>query len=218
MSLTQHHCLTAAYISADSACGICSHDNRRSLQLRHHRPSLLPCETILPLCCTNVRHRNPANPKYFSELLSTQVRTQVLFTLYPAVAVTSHPYTAYTAETSSLSISHDKTQHSKIAASPLSRLYGVRTRPRLFSIAETSFIFLPFSEVSGRSRKMATATTSKPNKLHGRAFYESIGSPKMVVAPMVDRSEFVSTRILTSRTQYLTNTTGLEGAYQIIYG
>lgn len=28
-------------------------------------------------------------------------------------------------------------------------------------------------------------------KLHGREFYESIGSPKMVVAPMVDRSEFV---------------------------
>ena len=65
---------------------------------------------------------------------------------------------------------------------------------------------------------MATAITSTPNKLHGRAFYESIGSPKMVVAPMVDRSEFVSTRALPSRTQYLTNTTGLEGAYQIIYG
>lgn len=28
-------------------------------------------------------------------------------------------------------------------------------------------------------------------KLHGRAFYESIGSPKYVVAPMVDQSEFV---------------------------
>jgi len=28
-------------------------------------------------------------------------------------------------------------------------------------------------------------------KLTGRAFYESIGSPKMIVAPMVDRSEFV---------------------------
>lgn len=25
----------------------------------------------------------------------------------------------------------------------------------------------------------------------GRAFYESIGSPKMVLAPMVDQSEFV---------------------------
>lgn len=30
-------------------------------------------------------------------------------------------------------------------------------------------------------------------KLHGRAFYESIGSPKVVLAPMVDQSEFVRT-------------------------
>ncbi|KAF2815866.1 FMN-linked oxidoreductase [Mytilinidion resinicola] len=31
---------------------------------------------------------------------------------------------------------------------------------------------------------------SKHIKLHGRAFYESVGSPKMVLAPMVDQSEF----------------------------
>ena len=31
----------------------------------------------------------------------------------------------------------------------------------------------------------------KKVKLHGRAFYESIGSPKFVLAPMVDQSEFV---------------------------
>ena len=35
-----------------------------------------------------------------------------------------------------------------------------------------------------------------PTKLHGRAFYESIGSPKHVVAPMVDQSEF-AWRLLT---------------------
>ncbi|KAK6071623.1 tRNA-dihydrouridine(16/17) synthase [Seiridium cupressi] len=35
----------------------------------------------------------------------------------------------------------------------------------------------------------ATTTITRP-KLHGRAFYESIGSPKFVVAPMVDQSEF----------------------------
>lgn len=28
-------------------------------------------------------------------------------------------------------------------------------------------------------------------KLHGRAFWESIGSPRLVLAPMVDQSEFV---------------------------
>ncbi|PFH59449.1 hypothetical protein XA68_12304 [Ophiocordyceps unilateralis] len=37
---------------------------------------------------------------------------------------------------------------------------------------------------------MATAPAPPPKKLHGRAFYESIGSPKFVVAPMVDQSEF----------------------------
>ncbi|KFY20273.1 hypothetical protein V491_03855, partial [Pseudogymnoascus sp. VKM F-3775] len=30
----------------------------------------------------------------------------------------------------------------------------------------------------------------KSTKLHGRAFYESLGSPKFVLAPMVDQSEF----------------------------
>ncbi|KAK3678726.1 tRNA dihydrouridine synthase [Recurvomyces mirabilis] len=39
---------------------------------------------------------------------------------------------------------------------------------------------------------MASTTT----KLHGRAFYESIGCPKYVVAPMVDQSEF-AWRLLT---------------------
>ncbi|CAJ2510015.1 Uu.00g059150.m01.CDS01 [Anthostomella pinea] len=34
------------------------------------------------------------------------------------------------------------------------------------------------------------ASTLAQPKLHGRAFYESIGSPKFVVAPMVDQSEF----------------------------
>ena len=32
---------------------------------------------------------------------------------------------------------------------------------------------------------------AKRRKLTGRAFYESLGSPKMILAPMVDQSEFV---------------------------
>ncbi|KAH7417647.1 hypothetical protein BKA64DRAFT_740119 [Cadophora sp. MPI-SDFR-AT-0126] len=35
-----------------------------------------------------------------------------------------------------------------------------------------------------------TIGEQKKGKLHGRAFYESIGSPKFVLAPMVDQSEF----------------------------
>src|SRR3569833_1930289 len=37
----------------------------------------------------------------------------------------------------------------------------------------------------------APSSASRPEKLHGLAFYESIGSPKFIVAPMVDQSEFV---------------------------
>lgn len=42
------------------------------------------------------------------------------------------------------------------------------------------------------SSVMPAENPAKRVKLTGRAFYESIGSPKMIVAPMVDRSEFVS--------------------------
>ncbi|KAF2271880.1 FMN-linked oxidoreductase [Westerdykella ornata] len=42
----------------------------------------------------------------------------------------------------------------------------------------------------------STANPRKRVKLHGRAFYESIGSPKLVLAPMVEQSEF-AWRLLT---------------------
>ena len=32
----------------------------------------------------------------------------------------------------------------------------------------------------------------RPPKLYGRRFYEAIGAPTVVLAPMVDQSEFVS--------------------------
>lgn len=37
----------------------------------------------------------------------------------------------------------------------------------------------------------AVSANGKRMKLHGRAFYESIGSPKLILAPMVEQSEFV---------------------------
>ena len=37
---------------------------------------------------------------------------------------------------------------------------------------------------------------SKRQKLTGRAFYESIGKPIYILAPMVDQSEFVSVLLL----------------------
>ncbi|KAL2213390.1 FMN-linked oxidoreductase [Sarocladium strictum] len=44
--------------------------------------------------------------------------------------------------------------------------------------------------VSDQSAVANAESGASMAKLHGRAFYESIGSPKYVVAPMVDQSEF----------------------------
>lgn len=49
------------------------------------------------------------------------------------------------------------------------------------------------TDSSTRTAANDVAPASPPSsgkKLHGRAFYESIGSPKFVLAPMVDQSEF----------------------------
>jgi tRNA-dihydrouridine synthase 1 len=42
------------------------------------------------------------------------------------------------------------------------------------------------------STNVETDASAPRKKLTGRAFYESIGSPKYILAPMVDQSEFVS--------------------------
>lgn len=47
------------------------------------------------------------------------------------------------------------------------------------------------AQEQARAQAIGNAAPAK-QKLFGRAFYESIGSPKHVVAPMVDQSEFVS--------------------------
>lgn len=38
---------------------------------------------------------------------------------------------------------------------------------------------------------MSEGQSAERKKLHGRDFYKSIGSPKMILAPMVEQSEFV---------------------------
>lgn len=60
----------------------------------------------------------------------------------------------------------------------LSRLAALRTLP-------TSFTHTTRPQLSRMSQ------STKAPKLHGRAFYESIGSPKLILAPMVEQSEFV---------------------------
>jgi hypothetical protein len=53
----------------------------------------------------------------------------------------------------------------------------------------SSFATMTMNEAEKSTR--SSPAECKPTKLHGRAFYESIGSPKFIVAPMVDQSEFV---------------------------
>ena len=85
------------------------------------------------------------------------------------------------------------------------------------------------SPISTQSSTMATvpsALSSAPapaqrKKLTGRAFYESLGSPKMILAPMVDQSEFVRgfyfySQCHVSRT-LLTSQAGMATSYEIIY-
>jgi hypothetical protein len=58
-------------------------------------------------------------------------------------------------------------------------------------MAVTSSV-LPEEAPSPMAETPAPTPMLPHKKLHGRAFYESIGSPTVVLAPMVDQSEFVS--------------------------
>lgn len=61
---------------------------------------------------------------------------------------------------------------------------GVRAPRRVFVRLRRDFAVMA-------SEQPVEVQDGKRGKLHGRAFYESIGSPKLVLAPMVEQSEFV---------------------------
>ena len=56
-------------------------------------------------------------------------------------------------------------------------------------------------------------------KLLGREFYKSIGSPKYIVAPMVDRSEFVGSLFLRAKRQTtnVLSVVGMAHAHSILH-
>ena len=75
--------------------------------------------------------------------------------------------------------------------------YFPRARRGIFLLQRTTASMsssLIGSMVNGTATPAASASpalSAKRQKLTGRAFYRSLGSPKMILAPMVDQSEFV---------------------------
>jgi hypothetical protein len=61
------------------------------------------------------------------------------------------------------------------------------------------------ADVGTTTNGVSKPVDEQPKKLHGRAFYESIGSPKFVLAPMVDQSEFVCLTPATLHTPSIIN-------------
>jgi hypothetical protein len=95
----------------------------------------------------------------------------------------------------------------KLLSNRNSTLYGLTLHKRSMAMADTMI-------ANGGD----TCTTSPPKKLHGRAFYESIGKPKFVVAPMVDQSEFVSSSIRLQHAQTLTyRPSGMATTYPLFH-
>ena len=63
----------------------------------------------------------------------------------------------------------------------VSRLRSAKSFSNMHTRAESS-------QITG---SMESLPSTARRKLEGRAFYESLGSPRLILAPMVDQSEFV---------------------------
>lgn len=91
-------------------------------------------------------------------------------------------------------------QHLTTIPSLLSKAFGGAIAPtrtlglprRYFATMAAETTLEVQRETNGVLRDNGVAQPNgKRRKLHGRAFYESIGSPKLILAPMVEQSEFV---------------------------
>jgi hypothetical protein len=69
-----------------------------------------------------------------------------------------------------------------------SAIHGIRN---IMTISNDSPASMAAESLPPSISSNSDASPLPRKKLHGRAFYESIGSPKFVLAPMVDQSEFV---------------------------
>jgi tRNA-dihydrouridine synthase 1 len=67
----------------------------------------------------------------------------------------------------------------------------MRSEMATTTTASTVLDGIPNAETKNDGGADGVEGGSRRRKLHGRAFYESIGSPKLVLAPMVEQSEFV---------------------------
>ena len=67
------------------------------------------------------------------------------------------------------------------------------------------------------AKSLIMAPSMNRKKLFGRAFYESIGSPKMILAPMVDQSEFVWMSDFTMAASKLIPRIGMAHAHTFLH-
>ena len=83
----------------------------------------------------------------------------------------------------------------------IASLFVQCVRSRLYTGTSWKFSNSLATTVTDRPASFANMGNVQPpeakrQKLTGRAFYESIGSPKLILAPMVDQSEFVGIQLL----------------------